>query len=173
MADAIVVFGGQLPFRAMEAAAIYKQGWAPEVWVTQADSPADRTSERLGIDYVPEHGYSRMVLEKLGVPPGAIRMLEPRAVNTTDEVRAAIGYLKARGGNRAILVSSKSHTRRIQVTWRALAGSGHEAVVRYTEKDPYQPGRWWANSRDALAVAREVGGIVNAWVGFPLKAMPE
>ena len=37
-ADAIVVFGGQLPFRAMEAAAIYHEGWAPEVWVTQSDS---------------------------------------------------------------------------------------------------------------------------------------
>jgi uncharacterized SAM-binding protein YcdF (DUF218 family) len=169
-ADAIVIFGGGLPFRAMEGAAIYGQGWVPEVWVTQAVSPEEQTSSSLGIDFVSESGYSRRVLQKLGVPAGSIRMLEPPCVNTTDEVKAALATLEARGGRRLILVSSKAHTRRIRVTWRALAGRDREAIVRYTDRDPYQPGRWWANSRDVLAVTREFGGILNAWVGFPLGA---
>jgi len=96
-ADAIVVFGGQLPFRAMEAAALYRQDWAPEVWVTQSDSWEDRASAKLGIDYAPEHEFSRRVLEKLGVPPGAIHMLE-LAVNTTGEVWATVTRLRATGG---------------------------------------------------------------------------
>ena len=169
-ADAIVIFGGHLPFRAMEGAAIYRQGWAPEIWVTQSDSPEEESSSALGIDYVPESGYSRRVLEKLGVPLGAIRMLEPACVNTTDEVKVALATLRARGGRRLILVSSKSHTRRIRVTWWALAERNREAIVRYTNQDPYQASRWWANSRDALSVTRELGGILNAWAGFPLDA---
>ena len=172
-ADAIVVFGGQLPFRAMEAAAIYHEGWAPEVWVTRSDSLEGRASERLEIDHVPEHGYSRRVLEKLGVPPGAIRVLEPAVLNTTDEVRVAIKNLRAIKGRRAILVTSRYHTRRVKVTWEALADPEQEAVVRYTGDDPYNAERWWYNSRDALAVTREVGGILNAWGGFPLDTARE
>jgi uncharacterized SAM-binding protein YcdF (DUF218 family) len=172
-ADVIVVFAGELPYRTMAAAAIYKQGWAPEVCVTQCIRPEDRECERLGIDYVAQYGYSRRVLEKLGVPAGAIRMLGVKTVNTTGEVGAVVGYLRSRGGKRAILVSSKAHTRRIRVTWRALAGSELESIVRYTEKDPYQPKRWWGSSRDLLTVSHEVGGILNVWAGFPLEAAPE
>lgn len=172
-ADAIVVFGGELPFRAMEAAAIYKEGWAPEVCVTQWIHPEDRACERLGIDYVPQYGYSRRVLEKLGVPASAVRMLRVETVNTTGEVRAVVEYLRSRGGKRTILVSSKAHTRRIRVTWRALAGRELESIVRYTDKDPYQPKRWWVSSRDLQTVLHEVGGILNVWAGFPLEAAPD
>ena len=35
-AKAIVVLSGRVPFRAMEAASIYRQGLAPEVWLTSA-----------------------------------------------------------------------------------------------------------------------------------------
>jgi uncharacterized SAM-binding protein YcdF (DUF218 family) len=169
-ADVIVVFAGQLPVREMAAAAIYKEGWAPEVCVTQCLRPVDRELERLGIDYVPQYAYSRRVLEKLGVPASAIQILEVKTVNTTGEVRAVVGYLKSRGGKRAILVSSKLHTRRIRVTWRALAGRGLESIMRYTNEDPYQPQRWWGSSQDLLTVSHEVGGILNVWAGFPLES---
>jgi uncharacterized SAM-binding protein YcdF (DUF218 family) len=168
-ADAIVVLGGHLPYRAMEAADIYNMGWAPEVWVTQTDNSRDRVTESLGIDYVREHEYSRRVLEKLGVPAGAIRMLEPKVVNTTDEVKAVAARLRSIGGTRVIFVSSKPHTRRIRQSWRALADRNLESVVRYADEDPYQANRWWGTSTDALVVMREVGGILNAWAGFPLE----
>ena len=41
-ASAIVVLGGELPFRAMEAADLYTQSWAPEIWLTRARAPARR-----------------------------------------------------------------------------------------------------------------------------------
>ena len=34
-ARAVVVLGGHVPFRAMEAARGYRERWAPEVWVTR------------------------------------------------------------------------------------------------------------------------------------------
>ena len=37
-ARAVVVLGGAMPYRAIEAAAIYKAGWAGEVWVTYGTS---------------------------------------------------------------------------------------------------------------------------------------
>src|SRR3954447_5967251 len=58
-AQAVVVFGGHVPFRAMEAASIYRDGWAREVWVTRgAIHVEDEALARLGIDRKPEYMYS-------------------------------------------------------------------------------------------------------------------
>jgi uncharacterized SAM-binding protein YcdF (DUF218 family) len=54
-ADAIVVIGGRLPFRAMEAGTIYKRGLAPEVWLTMGNrNAAEIELERLDVHATPE-----------------------------------------------------------------------------------------------------------------------
>jgi len=170
-ARSVVVFGGQLPFRAMEAAAVYGKGWAHEVWLTQGGAFAEDVAlARLAIDRPPEHVYSQRVLERLGVPRDAIRVLPERNVNTADEVRAVAGALKAAGGGRVILITSKYHTRRVKVVWLALAGSRLEAIVRYAEGDPFEPRRWWRNTADAQSVSREWFALLNTWAGFPIKS---
>jgi uncharacterized SAM-binding protein YcdF (DUF218 family) len=77
-ADAVVVLGGYLPYRAIGAAEIYNDGWAPVVWVTQTDHSRDLVAEALEIGYVREHEYSRRILEKLGVPSHAYSRSELR-----------------------------------------------------------------------------------------------
>ena len=44
------------------------------------------------------------------------------------------------------------------------------ATVRYTPDDPFDPARWWRNTRDSMAVAREWFGILNAVLGFPVSS---
>jgi uncharacterized SAM-binding protein YcdF (DUF218 family) len=169
-AQAIVVLGGHLPFRAMEAAALYKQGWAPEVWVTQPSSPAEETAlAQLGIQVLGEEAYNRQVLERLGVPTEAIRFLRDRVQNTVGEVQLVARELKEVGGERVILVTSKSHTRRVRAVWWALVGDSAQVIVRYATEDPYDPTRWWRQTRDALAVSREIFGLLNVWAGFPVR----
>jgi uncharacterized SAM-binding protein YcdF (DUF218 family) len=166
----VVVLGGHAPFRAMEGAALYNQGWAREVWLTQSGVyPEDIALERMKIDRPPEHEYSRQVLERLGVPGNAIRVLTGRTMNTVDEVRAVARELKAEGGGRVILVTSKYHTRRAKVVWRALAGPFDQAIVRFASDDPFEPRRWWRNSADASSVSHEWLGLLNAWAGFPVR----
>jgi len=168
-ARAIVVLGGQMPFRSMEAAAIYRQGWAREMWLTQGGvSEEDVALKQLRIDRTPEYEYSRRVLERLSVPPAAIRVLPGNNQNTADEVRTIARELKASGGTRVIIISSKYHTRRVRVLWHVLAGRDAEAVVRYTPDDPFDPAHWWRNSDDANKVTHEWFGLLNAWAGFPL-----
>jgi uncharacterized SAM-binding protein YcdF (DUF218 family) len=170
-ARAVVVFGGHVPFRAMEAAAIYKQGWAREIWLTQSGVYGeDLALERLGIERPPEHVYSRLVLERLGVRSDAIHLLAERNRNTADEVRAVARELKADGGTRVILITSKYHARRVKVIWHTLVGSRPEAIVRYAAEDPFEPNRWWRNTADAMSVSREWFGLLNAWAGFPVKS---
>jgi uncharacterized SAM-binding protein YcdF (DUF218 family) len=170
-ATAAVVFGGHVPFRAMEAAAIFQKGLVHEVWLTQgAIHLEDDAMAKLGIHEVPEHEYSRQVLERLGVPPASIRILDEPVDNTAEEVTVIAQEMRRVGGKRIILLTSKNHTRRVRVTWQKLVGDAPQAIVRYTPDDPYNPDRWWHNSRQALSVAREAFGLLNAWAGFPLNS---
>jgi uncharacterized SAM-binding protein YcdF (DUF218 family) len=170
-ARAVVVFGGQVPFRAMEAAAVYKQQWAHEVWLTQGGLYEEELAlARMGIERTPEHVYSGRVLEHLGVPQDAIRVLPGRNMNTAEEVRTVARELKAVGGSRVIVITSKYHTRRVKAIWDQLEGPRPEMIVRYTPQDPSDPDGWWRNTADAMAVSREWFGLLNAWAGFPMKS---
>lgn len=169
-AAAIVVFGGHVPFRAMEAAALYRERWAPEIWLTRGVSPAEEAAlARLGIEMVKEEAYNRQVLERLGVPPSAILVLPDRVRNTLEEVRSVQTALQRRGGQRVIIVTSKAHTRRVRAVWGAAVGGSPRAAVRYAREDPYDPRHWWRHTRDALDVTREVLGLLNVWAGFPVQ----
>jgi len=168
---AIVVLGGGLPFRAIEAAAIYKQGWADEVWLTQGRLAIEQlTLEQLGVAVTGEDEYSRRVLLRRGVPDSAIRVLPERNDNTADEIRTTARHLAASGGGQVIFVTSKFHTRRVRYLWRLLAADSAAALVRYTPDDPFDADGWWLTTRDAMAVAREYFGMLNAWAGFPLRS---
>jgi len=116
-ARAIVVLSGHVPFRAIEAASIYRQGWAPEVWLTKAERPAEEAAlVRLGIRYVQGEDYSREVLEWLGVPRSAIRLMDERIKTTAEEVKLIGRELKRIGGEQVILVTSKPHSRWVRVS---------------------------------------------------------
>lgn len=170
-ARAVVALGGQVPFRPMEAATIYRQGWAPEVWITRGGQEAEQAALRaLKIEVPREEVYSRAVLERLGVPPAAIRVLSQPAENTAEEVRVISRELEQVGGGDVILVTSKPHSRRVRATWQALIGDSPHAIVRHATADPYDAHRWWRQSGDALAVSREVFGLLNVWVGFPVRS---
>jgi uncharacterized SAM-binding protein YcdF (DUF218 family) len=170
-ATSIAVFGGQVPFRAMEAAALYRKGWTHEVWLTrEVPSSEDQALAQLGIDRASEYVYSRQVLQRLGVPPEAIRVLDEPVRNTVEEVRAIARELQRVHGDRVILITSKYHARRVKVLWHKLVGNHPEGVVRYTPDDPFDPDGWWRNTTDEMAVSREVFGLLNVWTGFPVSS---
>jgi len=170
-ADAIVVLGGHLPFRAMEAAAIYRAGWSATIWVTRPlKSVESKALDKLDVGFIPEDVYSELVLVRLGVPSSAVTHLEGDISTTEDEVRSTIRALRETGKTRVILVTSKFHCRRAKFVWNVLAPVDLKATVRFTPDDPFNPQHWWENSADVLAVAREIGGILNAATGFHLKS---
>jgi uncharacterized SAM-binding protein YcdF (DUF218 family) len=169
-ARAVVALGGEVPFRAMEAAAIYRQGWTSEVWLTRSPQDAGEAALRqLGIQVPSEDVYNRAVLERLGVPGTAIRVLSQRAQNTVQEVQVIAQELQRTGGGQVILVTSKPHSRRVRATWRALIGETPQVIVRYATSDAYDADRWWRHTGDALAVSREIFGLLNVWAGFPVR----
>jgi uncharacterized SAM-binding protein YcdF (DUF218 family) len=166
-ARAIAVLSGRMPLRAIEAAKLYREGYAPEIWLTHSTVPGEAL-EVLGIPYAGEDYYNTRILIHEGVPVETIHMLEPPIVNTADEIEAIRSALAREKGGAVILVTTKAHTRRVRLLWRKLAGGQGQAIVRAASEDPFNPRRWWRTTSDALDVVREVLGLLNAWAGLPL-----
>lgn len=168
-AGAIAVLSGGMPPRALEAARLYRQGYAPKVWLSHSDEPG-QSLLGLGIAYTGEEQYDKQILIREGVPPTAIEILEPPIRNTADEINAISDALAPGPTGTVIIVTSKVHTRRARILWRRLGKPGAHAVIRGVSDDPFRPKHWWANTTDALDVVREALGILNAWAGLPVHA---
>lgn len=166
---AIVVLSGRMPLRAVEAARLYKEGWAPQVWITRPAGVAEEMKE-LGVPFVSEEDYSRQVLLKQGVPENSIRTLNPEIENTADEIHVVGEEMKRLHLARAILVTTKVHTRRVRTLWRNLENGAGSVIVHGAENDPFDPPHWYRNTSDALDVVREYLGLLNAWAGLPLRS---
>jgi uncharacterized SAM-binding protein YcdF (DUF218 family) len=166
-ASAIAVLSGSMPLRAIEAAKLYREGYAPEIWLTHSSEPGDRLQE-MDISFAGEDYYNTRVLLHEGVPAEAIHVLETPITNTADEIRVLGSALAREKDRTVIIVTTKAHTRRVRLLWRKLAAGKGGAVVRAASGDSFDARQWWRTTSDALDVGREVLGILNAWAGLPL-----
>ena len=166
-ADVILVLSGGLPYRAEEAGKVFGLGYAPEVWVSQPVSPANRM-EGLGVRFVGEEEYNREILIHEGVPATAVHILPDPVVNTEQEVEEVVREMRRTGKTRIIIVTSPQHTRRVKALWSRLAGGSSTLMIHAAHADPFDADHWWRNTRDVLSVVRETLGLVNAWAGLPI-----
>lgn len=167
-ASAIAVLSGRMPGRALEAARVYKQGYAPRVWLTHSTEPGE-TMKKLSIAYAGEETYNKQILMHEGVPESAIQVLEPPIVNTADEMKTIGAAVRNENQRKVIIVTSKVHTRRVRALWNRLAAQDGVAIVHGDSDDSFDPAHWWRNSSSALDVVREILGLLNAWAGLPLQ----
>jgi uncharacterized SAM-binding protein YcdF (DUF218 family) len=169
-AAAIVVLGGQTPFRELEAAKLYRAGWAPKLIVVPGALWEEQQAlSELGIKFPEAWEISREVLLKKGVPSSAIIISKGRAEGTLEELKLASNAIGP-ANKPVILVSSKFHTRRVRLTWGYVTHGAPAAIVRVAEGDPFDPARWWKERRFALSVVREYLGLMNYYAGFPVAA---
>jgi hypothetical protein len=105
-------------------------------------------------------------MQRIGVPAAAMHVVPGVVDNTESELRAISRYA---GSSPVILVTSRYHTRRARVVWNLVARRS-PMIVRYAELDPYDAGRWWARTEDALATSREIFGILNFYAGSPVSS---
>ena len=167
-ASAIAVLSGKMPSRALEAARIYREGYASEVWLTHQTEPG-ASLEALSVPFTGEESYDRLILIRKGVPESAIRVLDPPIVNTADEMLAIGQALSTEKQRKVIIVTSKVHTRRVKALWKNISSAQGEAIVRGVSDDGFDPAHWWGNTGDALDVVREALGLLNVWAGFPVQ----
>lgn len=166
-ADVIAVLSGGMPWRAEEAARIFRLGDAREVWVTQPEAPRGELAS-MGVQYFGEDYFNRQVLIHSGVPEAAVRALPDPIIDTQDEVQEISREMRREGETSVIIVTSPQHTRRVKTLWRKLVGDNPRAIVRAAPQDPFDADRWWRNTQEMFSVVRELMGLTNAWLGFPV-----
>lgn len=172
--SAIIVLGGEVPFRASEAARLYRDGWAPTlVLVPGAGRESSAALDALGIERPEEWELNREVLLRLGVPTASIVVAARGAEGTLEELAIAADTLASRDIQRSspvILVTSPYHTRRVALTWQRTGGDRWPGLTRAATADPFPVGHWWRERRFVLQVAREYLGLANLALGFPVPA---
>jgi len=169
-ASAIVVLGGRAPLRALEAARLYKDGWAPRIILNQPQRKEDFYAfSSLGIDFVEQHEYDRETLLRSGVPNDAIIVIEEEVENTLAELRAVLRILGSSKETTLIIVTSNYHTRRTTAIWNYLTDGQMKGLIHWTRSDTsFDTATWWKNRNSIKYLVNEYMGLISYWLGFPL-----
>jgi uncharacterized SAM-binding protein YcdF (DUF218 family) len=152
----------------LEAAKLYHEGYANQIWLTHPDAHDDRLKD-IGMSYPSEDDFNTIVLRGQGVPGRAIHVLDPPIINTAEELDVISTELRARGGQRVIIVTNKAHTRRVHILWTKYFGERGEAIAHGIPDDGYIANRWWTDPGSMTQVTHEILGILNAWAGLPIR----
>jgi len=165
--DAIFVLDGLTPLRELEAAALFREGWAPRIVLARARNLIPEEARRLAGDPTPQERATR-VLMRHSVPDSAIVRLDRPVENTLGELTADFEYARARGFRRVIIVSSPYHLRRVRIIWNARFEREVRALVRPTRYEPADPTRWWRAGQSLEEALHETAGIVHFFIGTPI-----
>jgi uncharacterized SAM-binding protein YcdF (DUF218 family) len=168
-ANAIAVLSGNFPTRALEAASLYRKGYAGEIWLTRTGEQSQELVE-LGIHYPSEADFNYQVLRRQGVPPKAIHVLDSPVINTQDELEVIGSALRQKDAAAVIVVTNKAHTRRVHELWNRLDSSSGKIIVHAISNDDFQPSAWWTRTGDTHQVIHEVFGMINLWAGLPMQS---
>ncbi|HEU5320461.1 MAG TPA: ElyC/SanA/YdcF family protein, partial [Methylomirabilota bacterium] len=123
-------------------------------------TPAREVAERLGVDLPRDEDVARRVLRRLGVRPEAIRVA-PAAGGTNATVAAIARHAREHGVRRLIVVTRRSHTRRVATLLRHRLPEAL-VMVRAAPRDGFDPERWWHDREDARELVTEALRWLNS-----------
>ena len=148
-ADVIVVLAGNSPYRAQHAEALYRDGLAPHVIISN--------------EPLSSHGVRTTWLElraaglvRLAIPDDAIVPIEAIADSTYDEALSSREIMQARGWHSAIVVTDPFHMRRALLTFRqAFEPADLVALPSPADGSKYGVDNWWQDRNATMRVAQE------------------
>jgi uncharacterized SAM-binding protein YcdF (DUF218 family) len=166
-ADAIFVLAGTVAERPLEAADLYKAGYAPLILVTRdIPEPAVLLANQRGAHLPQRYEVNLAMLLDLGVPQSALIVPDQVHDNTASEAATLRAVAMKRGWKRVIVVSSTYHLRRVAlVCRRQLRGTGVELELHATRYDPAVPDRWWTRRSDIRWIVSELPKVLAYSVG--------
>jgi uncharacterized SAM-binding protein YcdF (DUF218 family) len=150
-ADVIVVLsGGETDERVRQAAALYRDGFAPRVLLSGGGLTGGR----------PTPEVQREQALASGIPAPAL-LFETTSTSTGEQAENLRPELERLGVRRALVVTSSYHTRRTRYLFRrAFRGSPVEISVYPVQNDAYDPVEWWTREDDAERAGLEYVKLV-------------
>lgn len=167
-ADALVMLAGGNTYRWLEAADLYREGYAPRILMSPGyEDPLGDELRAKGYRYPGEAELVRDLYVQLGVPPSAIEIMPSGYDNTADEAAGAKKIALAKGWKSVIVVTAKYHTRRALFAFeREFAGSGITVQVRGSRHQVVEPETWWRSRSDLRWVLSELQRLVAYRLGL-------
>lgn len=161
-ADLIVVLAGGYA-RPFYAADLYKEGFAPEVWVSRPyRPPGELKAVALGVDFPAEHEINSDILARSGVPKERIRLYGDSVMSTANEA-LALAKAKDLAGRTVLIVTSRHHARRAKwIFSRTLPKTKFLACAT-----PYEEftRKWWTKQDLARAAVLESAKTLYYLIG--------
>jgi uncharacterized SAM-binding protein YcdF (DUF218 family) len=152
-ADAIAVLGGELDVRPVEAARLYKRGFATKILVSNTKGNLGEKLKAQLADADP----NREVLLKMGVPSSAIIFFGSGLSNTYEETRALLAWAKATGARSVIVPTDFFTTRRLRwILSREFNATGIHFSVEAVPPRRYSINDWWQHEEGLITFRKEV-----------------
>jgi len=165
--DGILILGGTMYERQLEAVELYQAGWAPRLFLLReiADWGEAELIKR-GFKYLSAVDVQIDAMERLGVPRDRITVLD-QANSTAQEADILYRLTQREKLAGVIVVTSKQHTRRARLVMnRRMAGMGVNVVVRYSRFDQADTDRWWTNRSTLRFTLFETQRLFGYWIGL-------
>ena len=166
--DAVIVLktGHEYYPRLIQAADIYQHGLARNV-VINGNRKTDnlRKLEAKGFRRCcPWYADSVRILTMFGVPQDKIIWISAEdAYDTVSEADSVGKEMIRRNFTKAIITTSKYHTRRAKFIWKKMYENQLTVFMVSAKTDPYDPDNWWKDGRQIRWVLAEYGAWIFYW----------
>lgn len=166
-ADAIVVLGGTMYERQLEAVDLFTSGYAPRIFVLrEIQDWGEVELIKRGVPYVKPVDIQIDTMVKVGVPRDAIGILEP-ANSTAQEADHVHDLVTAQRLSRVIVVTSKQHTRRARLVMnRRMRNTGAQVIVRASRYDREDVEHFWRDRGTLRFTLFETQRLFAYWTGI-------
>lgn len=165
-ADGIVILGGTIYERQMEGVELFKEGYAPRVFLMrEIQDWGEIELIKRGMTYLHMVDVQVDAMVRLGVPREAITILD-QADSTAQEADYVHKLVTEQHLSRVIVVTSKQHTRRARLVMnRRVRGTGAGIIVRASRYDREDAEHWWRNRGTLRFTLFESQRLFLYWIG--------
>ena len=151
--EVLFVLGGNSKDRGIEAARLYKTGFIKKVVCIGENVPT--IFEAMGMNDLMESEVSKVAVLRNGVDSAAVELL-PKGTSTLEEARVIAAYCEERAIEKAMIVSTRFHTRRVRnVFEHAFEGVDTKLVVVGVSSSLYDEELWWQSEEGMIALNNE------------------
>ncbi|HXG87041.1 MAG TPA: YdcF family protein [Vicinamibacterales bacterium] len=167
-ADAIFVLGGGRLDRVAEAGELVLEQWAPRIVLSRQESDgAEIAFRQRGFTFPSPEDISRDILIQLGVPAGAVTIIDGEQTTTATESDYLLAVAGRERWRRVIVVTDKMHTARAGLAFkRRFEGTGVAIIMRATRYDDANLDQWWRSRSDVRFALWEAQKFVAYWIGI-------
>ncbi len=150
-ADALVVLGGGVSDRVIEAADLYLADYAPLVVLTRSPEPSGlNVLKRRGVNVESTIEQQLRYFRELGVPESGVTVLSETVVSTDQEASLVARWAQKRDLQSLIIVTSRFHTGRSHFIFdRKFRDTGITIRIHPSRFKRFDPESWW-QSRQRL-----------------------